>query len=100
MATLSTSSGFADLVGACEIVGDDCISYTSNNLGAGTVTNLGSPSGLMFRVDFPGTGNIFVIKATPNGYGGFSGTASNDEGQDEPWAAGATAGQEAVAGRS
>lgn len=91
MASYSTTSGFADLVGTCEITGDDCTSYTSNTLGAGTVTNLGSGSNLNFRVSFEGVSRQYVIIADANG-SGFSGNANDNGPQEgeESWAATAT----------
>jgi hypothetical protein len=91
MASYSTTSGFADLVGSCEITDDDCTSYTSDTKGAGTVTNLGSGSNLNFRVSFVGVTRPYVIIANSDG-SGFSGNANNngpEEGEDS-WAATAT----------
>ena len=88
----STTSGFTDLVGTCEISGDDVTSYTSDTRGAGTVTNLGG-SNLNFRVSFAGVTRPYVITATANGAGnGFSGRANNNspEEAEETWAATAT----------
>lgn len=100
MASYNVTSGFPDLNGSCEIDGDDCTSYTSNNLGAGTVRNIGGPSTLMFQVNFPGPGNLYTIGANSNG-SGYSGEASNGGENvrdiDEPWAASAT--QPAVAAK-
>jgi hypothetical protein len=89
----STTSGFSDLVGSCEISNNNVTSYTSNSKGAGTVTNLGG-SNLNFRVSFSGVTRPYVIVASANpGANGFSGNANNDgpEEAEETWAATATA---------
>jgi hypothetical protein len=89
----STTSGFSDLVGTCEISDDDVTSYTSDTKGSGTVTNLGGAN-LNFRVSFAGVARQYVITATANGAGnGFSGKANNGgpEESEETWAATASA---------
>jgi hypothetical protein len=95
--TYSTTSGFADLNGSCEISNDDVISYTSDIRGAGTVSPQGGPN-LHFKVSFAGVARPYVITANYAG-GGFSGRANNggpEEGE-ESWAATATAPEAAYA---
>jgi hypothetical protein len=87
----TTTSGFSDLVGSCEISGDNVTSYYSDARGTGTVTNLGG-SGLRFRVSFSGVPRPYVINANANGAGGFDGNANDNgpEEAEESWAATAT----------
>jgi len=94
----TTTSGFSDLDGSCEITGNNCSSYNSTARGAGTVTNKGGP-GLHFHVNFSGVTHPYVIHATARGTG-YSGNAqdNSDGDAEESWAAAATAVQEAVAG--
>lgn len=96
--TYSTTSGFADLNGSCEISNDVVISYTSDIRGAGTVTPLGGPN-LHFKVSFSGVARPYVINANYVGGSGFSGTANNNgpEEGEESWAATATAPEAAYA---
>ena len=87
-----TTSGFSDLVGSCEISGNNVTSYYSDTRGTGTVTNLGGTN-LNFRVSFAGVTRPYVIHAVGNGAGnGFSGNANNNgpEEGEETWAATAT----------
>jgi hypothetical protein len=94
-----TTSGFSDLVGSCEISGDNVTSYNSNTRGPGTVTNLGG-TGLKFRVSFSGVTRPYVIHANASPTGnGFSGNANDDgpEQGEETWAATATASESAYA---
>ena len=95
--TYSTTSGFDDLIGSCEISNDVVISYTSDIRGAGTVTPQGGPN-LHFKVSFADVARPYEIKANYAG-GGFSGRANNGGPQegDESWAATATAPEEAYA---
>jgi hypothetical protein len=97
----TTTSGFSDLVGSCEISGNNVTSYYSDTRGTGTVTNLGGGgSNLNFRVSFTGVTRPYVIHANANGAGnGFAGNA-NDNGPEEgeeTWAATATAAEAAYA---
>ena len=88
----TTTSGFSDLIGSCEISGDNVDSYYSNSKGTGTVTNLGG-TGLKFRVSFSGVPRPYVIRANANPTGnGFDGKANDDgpEEGEETWAATAT----------
>ena len=88
----TTTSGFPDLDGSCEISGDNVTSYYSDTRGTGTVRNLGG-TGLRFIVSFSGVPRPYVINATANGAGnGFDGNANDngpEEGEEE-WAATAT----------
>lgn len=89
----TTTSGFPDLVGSCEISGNNVTSYYSDTRSTGTVTNLGGSSGLRFKVSFSGVPRPYVIHANANPTGnGFDGTANDDgpEEGDETWAATAT----------
>src|SRR6476660_884002 len=88
----TTTSGFSDLVGSCEISGNNVSSYYSDTRGTGTVANLGG-SGLKFRVSFSGVPRPYVIRANANPTGnGFNGNANDDgpEEGEETWAATAT----------
>lgn len=84
MATYSTSSGFSDLDGTCEISDDDVKSYTSNTLGPARVKNNGSSLSLNFRLKFD-SGDVYGILATGDVYS-FNGTAAHTGSpNDEPW---------------
>ena len=91
----TTSSGYSDLDGSCEISGNDCTSYTSTSKGQ-TVTprNIGSGSNLIFQVTFPPDTHPYTITASPRSTkagGGYSGHASHGQKRtDEPWTATAT----------
>ena len=89
----TTTSGFPDLDGSCEISGNNVDSYYSNTKGPGTVTPLPGSSLLKFKVSFAGVRRPYVIRADANPTGnGFIGTANDDgpEEGDETWAATAT----------
>jgi len=90
----TTSSGYSDLDGSCEISGNDCTSYTSTNKGTGSVTNIGSGSNLIFQVRFGSDPQPYTITASPSSSKAgtsYSGTASHGRKRtDEPWTATAT----------
>ena len=98
MATYNVSCGFTDLDGTCDIVGTNCISYTSSSKGAGTVTNKPGPN-LHFHVNFTGVSHPYVIRAISSGTG-YTGNASDqdDGATEESWAA--TAVSKAASGQS
>ena len=89
----TTSSGYSDLDGSCEISGNDCTSYTSTNKGTGTVTNIGSSSNLVFQVQF-GSDRPYTITASASSSKAgtsYSGSASHGQKRaDESWTATAT----------
>ncbi len=94
----TTTSGFSDLVGSCEITGTNVTSYTSNTQGTVTPENLGGPN-LHFKVKFDAVTHPYVINANASG-NGFSGNAKDKDGltdAEETWAATATAAEAAYA---
>jgi hypothetical protein len=99
MANYITSSGFSDLNGRMSASNDNVDSYTSNNLGTGTVRNTGG-SGLDFSVSFGSTPpRVYHINANSNGSNGFSGNANNNgpAAAQDTWSATATTGETAEA---
>ena len=86
MARYSTSSGFNDLVGNCEISdGETVLSYTSDTLGPAKVKNLGSRLSLNFQLKFS-SGAVFGVLATGD-ISSFSGNATQTGTGTEPWSA-------------
>jgi hypothetical protein len=93
----TTSSGFSDLNGSMVATNDNVDSYTSTNLGAGTVRNTGG-SGLDFNVSFGNApARTYHINANANGTG-FTGSANNNgpEADQQSWEATASTGETAV----
>jgi len=100
MGKFSTSSGFSDLDGNCEITGVDIDSYHSSTLNADAtgIKNHGG-SDLHATVTFPGV-KPYTIKAKKNASGDFKGDADDGKGKgDETWAATATTGEPAAAAK-
>jgi hypothetical protein len=94
MATYNTTSGFPDLVGSMVITDGDVESYTSNNLGAGTIVPPTNAPVTRFSVRFgSGTGpgsRAYNISSSANPSGnGYSGTANNNSpvAAQEDWSA-------------
>ena len=104
MAQYDTSCpNMPDLDGTCEIVNDQCTSYTSDTLGAAKtpIVNTGSGSNLAFKLVFdvtnpsppPATINQkYKVNATLNGTEYDGGASEDDElsDVDDPWVATAT----------
>lgn len=92
MDNYTTTSGFSDLVGSCEIDGSDCNSYHSNSLNMTVIPqNTGGPF-LQFIVQFPTQPpRTYVVNAGPDSPGMWSGFANNGQPEDhdteEPWGA-------------
>ena len=94
MATYNTTSGFPDLVGSMVVTNGIVQSYTSNNLGAGTIVPPTNAPVTRFSVRFgAGTGpdsRAYNINSNSNPSGnGYSGTANNNgpAAAQEPWSA-------------
>jgi len=94
MTTYRTTSGFPDLVGSMVVTNGNVESYTSNNLGVGTIVPPTNAPVTRFSVRFgSGTGpdsRAYNINssAIPSG-NGYSGTANNNSplAAQEDWSA-------------
>jgi hypothetical protein len=94
MANYRTTSAFPDLVGSMVVTNGNVESYTSNNLGAGTIVPPTNAPVTRFSVRFgAGTGpdsRAYNINSNANPSGnGYSGTANNNgpAAAQEPWSA-------------